>query len=105
MKIIRKTKGFEPPVDTLLNYFDFEDKKLMESNPRANKNGAIIFTPSALEELDRHIMWGQRNYRNLVEVIGYLVGTVILVGIQGNEVVDFPMTMKELRNYSGIEFK
>lgn len=44
MKIIRKTKGFEPPVDTLLNYFDFEDKKLMESNPRANKNGAIIFT-------------------------------------------------------------
>ena len=77
MKIIRKTKGFEPPVDTLLNYFDFEDKKLMESNPRANKNGAIIFTPSALEELDRHIMWGQRNYRNLVEVVGYLVGTVI----------------------------
>lgn len=35
----------------------------------------------------------------------FLVGTVILVGIQGNEVVDFPMTMKELRNYSGIEFK
>lgn len=35
----------------------------------------------------------------------FLVGTVILVGIQGKEVVDFPMTMKELRNYSGIEFK
>ena len=35
----------------------------------------------------------------------FLVGNVILAGIAGDEITDFPMTLKELRDYPGISLE